>query len=204
MFRRKYYDFFSKFYDKFIKLHSGDKQERLRDFFAENADIKENFKILDICCGTGSTTFYMQKKSEGKNVTVFGVDFSFGMLEKAVEKCGSNNFILSNVSLLPFKNNVFNRVTCTFAFYELSGTDADKALSEIKRVLSKEGKFLMMEHEPPKKFLIKMLFYIRLMSMGFKKARNILKNEEKIFKKHFKNVKKVTSPSNNSKIWICS
>ncbi len=203
MFRQKYYDFFSKFYDKFIKLHSGDKQEKLREFFAETAELKTSYKVLDICCGTGSTTLFLQKKlSHGKG-EVFGIDFSFGMLKKAVEKCGNNNFLLSDVSEMPFKDNTFDIVTCTFAFYELKGDNVNNVLCEINRILNKNGKFLMMEHEMPKKFIIRVLFYIRLMSMGLGKAMKILKDENKTFEKYFNSVKKVTSPSNNSKIWIC-
>ena len=61
----------------------------------------------------------------------------------------------------------------------------------------------MMEHEIPQKRIIKFLFYIRMFSMGFKKAVTILKKERIIFEKYFNNVEKVISPSKNSKIWIC-
>jgi ubiquinone/menaquinone biosynthesis C-methylase UbiE len=199
-FRQKYYNLFSKFYDKFIQVHSGDKQEKLREFLVQTADIKTNDRILDICCGTGSTTYYLSKKSN----YVTGADFSIGMLEKAKEKCINSSFILANISQLPFKNNSFDIVTCTFAFYEIKGELIDKTLSEIKRILKKDGKFLMMEHEVPEKPFIRFLFYIRLLSMGFKKAKNILKFEGEIFKNHFKKVEKINSPTGNSKIWICN
>ncbi len=204
MLRRKYYDLFSKFYDKFIKLHSGDKQERLRKFFIKTAELTGDCNVLDICCGTGSTTYYISEKLDGTGGIVVGADFSFGMVKKAVKKCNSNNFIITDVNALPFKNKVFHRVTCTFAFYELKGNKVDEALNEIKRVLVKDGKFLMMEHEIPRNFFIRILFYLRMLSMGFKKAVNILKREDEIFKRHFKIVEKVVSPSKNSKIWICS
>ena len=202
-FRRKYYDIFSKFYDKFIQLHSGDKQEKIREYFAELTGVKNTSNILDICCGTGSTLKYLAKKVNSANGICVGVDFSKGMLIKAKEKITGAVFLLCSVTEIPVKNHTFDVVTCTFAFYELKGELVDRTLLEIKRVLKKNGKFFMMEHEIPDKFIIRMLFYIRMFSMGFKKGMTILKNEEKIFRKYFKNVEKKHSLSKNSKIWVC-
>ena len=202
-FRRKYYNLFSKFYDKFIQVHSGDKQEKIREYFVDLTGMDNNSKVLDICCGTGSTLKYIKQKVNSEKGICIGIDFSDGMLEKAKEKIPEAWFLLCSVAEMPIKNHIFDVVTCTFAFYELKGELVDRTLLEIKRVLKKNGKFFMMEHEIPEKFIIRMLFYIRMFSMGFKKGMNILKNEEKIFRKYFKNVEKKHSVSKNSKIWVC-
>jgi len=201
-FRQKYYNFFSKFYDHFIKLHSGDKQEILRKFFVKQLSLKNNNKILDICCGTGATTYYIFKQL-GNNGLIVGLDFSPGMVKKAKEKYPEISFVIGDVSKLPFKPNIFHRITCTFAFYELKGGKIEQTLQEILNHLDKNGQFFMMEHEVPKRPFIRFLFYIRMMSMGFKKAFTILKNEKELFEKYFKKVVKLTSPSKNSKIWKC-
>ena len=60
-----------------------------------------------------------------------------------------------------------------------------------------------MEHEIPKNFFIKILYFIRLASMGPKKALQILKHEITILNKVFPKVKKIVTFSGNSKIIIC-
>lgn len=54
-FRRSYYNWFSSFYDRFVRLHSGDRQESMRDFFVEAADLHSDYTLLDLCTGTGAT-----------------------------------------------------------------------------------------------------------------------------------------------------
>ncbi len=201
-FRQKYYNLFSKFYDNFIKLHSGDKQEQLRKFFVEQLNLSNKDTVLDICCGTGATTgaIYNILKNNG---IVIGLDFSPGMIQKAKDKYPDVNFIVGDVSMLPFKEQTFDRITCTFAFYELKGDKVDTTLNLIVKLLKKNGSFFMMEHEVPEKFLIRLLFYVRMLSMGFKKAFTILKKEKELLEKYFNNVEKIVSPSKNSKIWKC-
>ncbi|MBW1672912.1 MAG: hypothetical protein JRJ45_04575, partial [Deltaproteobacteria bacterium] len=54
-FRQKYYDYFSRIYDRFVAIHSTDKALRLRYFLADNTGLEKGDKALDICTGTGST-----------------------------------------------------------------------------------------------------------------------------------------------------
>ena len=200
-YRRKYYDLFSKFYDDFIKLHSKDKNEELRKFFVEQTKLKNNQIVLDLCCGTGSNFIHFKNKAP-KGFFV-GIDFSYGMLIQAKKKFNNANLVLGDVAFLPFKDNTFDIITYTFAFYELKGEKVHKTLLEIKRVLKDNGKLLIMEHEIPKNSLTKFLYYIRLATMGLKKAKTIISHEQELLQKFFPNVKKIISPSKKSKIFIC-
>ncbi len=83
-FRQKYYDIFSHFYDKFIKLHSRDKQENLRKYLFDLISLKDNDRVLDLCCGTGANLAFIKKYIP--NEIYCGIDFSLGMLKKAKEK----------------------------------------------------------------------------------------------------------------------
>ena len=199
--RRKYYDFFSKFYDKFIKLHSRDKNEKLRKFFVNQIKEKDEIKILDLCCGTGSNFIHFEKKF--KHPFMVGIDFSYGMLSQAKTKNRNAFLILADIENLPFKNEIFDVSTYTYAFYELKSEKVHNALSEIKRVLKSNGKLLIMEHEIPENFFIKFLYYIRLASMGLSKAKMIISHEQELLSKYFSKVEKVLSKSKKSKIFIC-
>ncbi|MGA1870780.1 MAG: class I SAM-dependent methyltransferase [bacterium] len=64
------------------------------------------------------------------------VDFSLGMVRKAREKArrkglSSLYFIVGDVAFMPFKENVFECVTCSHAMYELSSRVRIQAFREI-------------------------------------------------------------------------
>lgn len=204
-FRRSYYNVFSRFYDKFVALHSSDAQGALRRFFSDQVPVKENESVLDICTGTGSLLLNLREKA-GAYGLVVGVDFSAGMLRVGQEKTKvyDNVFLLaSDVGYLPFDADVFGAVTCTHAFYELKGETQDRALAEIARVLKPGRPFLMMEHDMPKRALIRFLFYVRLFSMGAKRAIHILRHERQTLEKHFSVVEQIVTPTGRSKVMIC-
>ncbi|MBW2311395.1 MAG: hypothetical protein JRF35_10030 [Deltaproteobacteria bacterium] len=68
----------------------------------------------------------------------------------------------------------------------------------------KPGKpFLMMEHDVPKNVFVRMLFYLRLLSMGPHKASRILRHERELLMGYFHSVEKITTPTGRSKIMVC-
>jgi ubiquinone/menaquinone biosynthesis C-methylase UbiE len=203
--RRRYYDFFSVLYDRFVALHSSDKQGNLRSYLAEETKATQGDRVLDICTGTGSVLRCFQQRVEERGI-VIGIDFSIGMLKIAKGKIFDlNNIYLlqAEANALPFKKGAFHDVTCSHAFYELKGESQDLCLQEVGRVLAPTGSFLMMEHDIPKNPVIRMLFYIRLISMGASKAIQILKHETAYFRRYFKTVTPVKLPGGLSKIMIC-
>ena len=204
-FRRSYYNAFSRFYDKFVALHSVDAQGALRKFFSDKVPVKEGDCVLDICTGTGSVLLFLREKI-GPEGLVVGADFSRGMLKVGQEKNKmyvNISLVESDVAYLPFKPNEFDAVTCTHAFYELKGETQDRVLREIVRVLKAGKPFIMMEHDVPKSALIRVLFYIRLFSMGAKRAFYILRHETRTLKGYFRVVEKIPTPTGRSKIMIC-
>ena len=203
--RRSYYNAFSRFYDKFVALHSADARGALRRFFSDRVPVTEGDCVLDICTGTGSLLSYLRDKT-GIGGLVVGADFSTGMLKVAQEKTKmfENTYVLAcDVAYLPFNAKVFDAVTCTHAFYELKGETQDRALREIVRVLKAGRPFFMMEHDVPRRPLIRALFYVRLFSMGAKRAIYVLRHEKRTLERYFESVEKITTPSGRSKIMIC-
>jgi ubiquinone/menaquinone biosynthesis C-methylase UbiE len=202
--RRVYYDLFSKIYDLIIRLHSRDVAGSLRRFIVEEANISEGNKALDLCTGTGSVAVEMTKQV-GETGFVIGLDFSWGMLEKAKEKArksGINrlHLVQANASQLPFKQSSFHGVTCSHAFYELKGDERARAIDEVARILFEGGRFCLMEHTKPKRLFPRLLFYIRLFFLGAKDARQFLAEEGSILGKRFKNITRAMSPTGQSKL----
>lgn len=204
-YRRFYYDFFSRFYDKFVAMHSGDTPSIVRRYLAEKAPAGEGERVLDICTGTGSLLPHLGRKV-GPTGSVVGLDFSRGMLavnRRKTQEIANIRLVAADAASLPFTQNSFDAVTCSHAFYELKGENQERVLREILRVLKPGKTFLMMEHELPENPLTRALFYIRMTSMGARRALSILKYERATLERYFSKVEKETSPSGHSKIMIC-
>ena len=200
-----YYNLFSRFYDAFVALHSADPGGRLRDHLAGKVGLQSGDTVLDICTGTGAMLPSLRERVDEDGM-VIGLDFSRGMLKTARSRLASypNVFLVeADVSNLPFKNDVFSGVTCSHAFYELKGEASVKCLSEISRVLKESKHFLMMEHDIPENRLIRMLFYVRLFFVGRRRALEILRDEERVFKNDFSRVEKLKTEDGKSKIVDC-
>ncbi len=199
--RRRYYDIFSHFYDAFIRLHSRREAGYNRSFLVNMVKDKGDF-FLDLCSGTGEVALRLAR--EGKKVVA--LDFSKGMLRKAKEKGKDLKnifFVVGDAMSLPFKNDIFDACTCSYAFYELKGIEGKRrVLSEVSRVLKDGGVFCMMEHELPRNPIIRFLLYLRLFTMGKTDAMVFLRREMEIFREFFSNVVKKVTPSGRSKV-IC-
>jgi len=201
-FRKRYYDFFSHFYDYVIKLHSQDQSLSLRHYLARESGVKSRDYVLDLCTGTGSMAMVLtQYAPQGM---VVGLDFSLGMLRKAKEKAkGTKNLFLvvADADAFPFKTEAFNIVTCSHAMYELSEGVRLFTLENINRCLRSDGRFCMMEHEEPEQLFIKFLYRLRLLSMG-REGRKIVRHELDELRRIFTDVTKEITPTGRTKM-IC-
>ena len=203
--RRTYYDRFSRFYDRFVAFHSGDKQGMARKFLADQVAVEDGGRVLDLCTGTATLLVHLQTKV-GAAGRVVGLDFSHGMLKVARDKtrnCTNVDLVEADAGALPFTSGTFDAVTCSHAFYELEGKAQDEALREVCRVLKPQGSFLMMEHDVPANPVIRLLFYLRLASMGAAQAVKFLRNEQEELQAHFGDVSKIVAPAGRSKVLVC-
>jgi ubiquinone/menaquinone biosynthesis C-methylase UbiE len=203
--RRSYYDGFSKFYDRFVALHSRDRQGLARKFLVDRVSTQTAGSVLDLCTGTATLLQYLQAKV-GPNGQVVGVDFSHGMLKIAQQKTRSfaQVFLVeANAGRLPFAAGAFDAVTCSHAFYELKGETQSQALQEIVRILKPNGAFLMMEHDVQASPFVRALFYLRLTLIGAGRAITFLRHEREVLERYFASVEKIVAPAGRSKVMIC-
>jgi ubiquinone/menaquinone biosynthesis C-methylase UbiE len=204
-FRQSYYDFFSAFYDRFVSLHSRVPQGEIKKYLADMVAGERCGKVLDVCCGTGSLLLELSAAA-GTGGLAVGLDFSGGMLAVSARKTKSRpniRHVRADASALPFASGSFDAVTCSHAFYELKGEAQERALREIARVLKPGSAFFMMEHDLPENRFVRALFYLRLASMGIRRAVSILHHERDTLAHHFRVVDKVTTPTGRSKIFRC-
>jgi len=196
--KRRYYDLFSAFYDRFVRLHSGDRQESMRDFLAEVADAREDQTVVDLCTGTGSSALRLARAG----ARVIGIDFSGGMLREAKRKSvgGSRiQWVQADARALPISSCSVDRATCAYAMYELSGMVRSDVLLEVLRILKPEGKFVMMEHLPPTRALVKLLYLIRIYVLGSRGVRSFVGAEEEELRRVLVRVGTVMSEGGKTK-----
>ena len=201
--RRSYYDIFSSFYDGIIALHSKDKSARLRDFLIEKSGFEPGMNLLDICTGTGAVALRAASRQSSSGAVV-GLDFSMGMLQKARKKARKGgikvDFVLADVSRLPFLAETFHVVTCSHAMYELDPETRNSALGEARRVLVPGGVFIMMEHMEPDRPFVRFLYNLRLASMGSSSNREFAMDERPFVSRFFNGVQLMKAPGGRSKV----
>ncbi len=103
-------------------------------------------RILEVGCGTGAQTKIITVKNPGSYF--ISVDISGEYLNKAkymIDSLGIKNveFQKADIYNLPFKKESFDHVFVCFVFEHLS--NCIKGLNEIKRVLKKNGKIMLIE-----------------------------------------------------------
>jgi ubiquinone/menaquinone biosynthesis C-methylase UbiE len=127
------------------------------------------------------------------------------MLRKAREKDTASSviFMEGDAASLPFPDDSFDVVTCSHALYELKGESREMALREMKRVVRPDGVVLIMEHEIPRNPIVKILFYIRMLSMGAQDTREFVKGGLAPYEQIFPRVSLSRSRSGKSKLMSC-
>jgi len=127
----RFYDAFNFFMERFASKH---RKEILRQ-------AKGN--ILEVGAGTGNSF-----KDYPPNERIVAVDISQQMLRRAEGKLRSYNGKIElrreDVQNLSFRDETFDTVFTSWVF--CSVTDPVKGLTEVRRVLKKEGQLLMLEH----------------------------------------------------------
>ncbi len=96
--------------------------------------------VLDLGCGNGRLYQVIAKKQAHYS----GLDQSEGLINIAKEKFPEAEFVLGEMSALPFADDSFDLIFCIAAFNHIYGRETQlQCLREMYRVLKSEGKILM-------------------------------------------------------------
>ena len=104
--------------------------------------------VLDLGSGTGAAFDQLL------NYETTAIDPDKKMLELSTFE----NKVLGSAEDLPFDDNSFDNVLCSFVWRNV--TDTSKALEEVYRVLRPGGKFILLDMTRPKNSFLKMLHKI--------------------------------------------
>lgn len=141
---------------------------------------KDNMRLLEAGVGSGKNIEYYPD-----NLEISAIDFSPKMIQEAKKKAKKYN---KNVNLLEmdiqnlnFEDNYFDLIVTSCVF--CSVPDPVKGLKELKRVLKKDGRIIMLEHMRSRNELVGKLMdwfnWVSLYTWGANINRKTIENIEK-------------------------
>lgn len=125
----------------------------LRKKAAKFLDLKSPKKILDVATGTGSQAYEIAKLGH----EVIEIDLSPAMLAQAKKKLLPNlklKFLEADATKLPFKNESFDAAVISWGLHDMPYEIGMKVLKEMKRVIKKDGKILIVDYMNPRKHIV--------------------------------------------------
>jgi SAM-dependent methyltransferase len=133
-------------YDLIAKLLGAD---RARQKLFDLAPLRPGDRVLDIGCGTGTFATMLKQRYPGVEVT--GLDPDPKALARArhkAEQAGvSVRFDQGFADSLEYPATSFDVVFSSFMFHHLEGSNREKTLREVRRVLKPGGSFYLLDFE---------------------------------------------------------
>ena len=131
----------AKYYDRFVDPPTA----VIRKIALRMCPIKENMKILEVGCGTGTNLKFYQRFG----CEIHGIDSSPSMVKAANEKLGEQaNIKLGDASQMPYSDNYFDLVIVMLALHEMQSSLRPLIIDEMARVMKKDGYLLFVDYHP--------------------------------------------------------
>ncbi len=116
---------------------------------AELSGVKTGDRVLDVGCGTGDQVFHYEQKG----AIATGIDQNPNMIELAErnrKRRGlKSTFRVARATKLPFPDDYFDGASISLALHEMQRDQRNKAISEMKRVVKKEGTLMLADFWVP-------------------------------------------------------
>src|SRR5262245_44790638 len=139
-------------YDLLVWLVTHRSDRAFREQLVGLAHLVPGESVLDIGCGTG-TLAIVAKRQVGASGRVFGIDASPAMIARATSKAAKTgtdvSFMTAVVEALPFSDGQFDVVLSTLMLHHLPRKLRQQCAREIRRVLSPQGRVLVVDFGQP-------------------------------------------------------
>lgn len=143
----------SKFYDSYLRfaMFPFGGETKLRGTLLEQISFVDNENILDLCCGTGGSTFAIRERI-GDRGGLTGMDLNPGRIAIAQRKNLYTNvhFKTGDARSTEFHKDAFSKVFICFALHEMPGHLRLNILKEVKRILCDRGFVIIFEEDFPR------------------------------------------------------
>jgi ubiquinone/menaquinone biosynthesis C-methylase UbiE len=151
-------------YDSFMKKITLGRESTMREITVSLAGVKSGDSVLEVGCGTGTLTLAAKRRA-GSSGKVYGIDLIPGMIELSQRKAAQANaditFQSGSIDDIPFSEDQFDVVMCSFMIFHMSEGVRRKGFAEIFRVLKPNGRLLIVDSalptQPLPRAIVKML-----------------------------------------------
>ena len=142
---------YAPWYDLIMLLMTLGNEKKLRKKTIQLSQMKIGDKVLEIGCGTG--TLALEAKAQvGVAGEVVGIDIAPEMVAKARKKAERSVvdvfFQEGSIATIPFPDNRFDVVICSFMIFHMPEDVRRKGIAEIHRVLKPGGHVFIFDSTP--------------------------------------------------------
>jgi ubiquinone/menaquinone biosynthesis C-methylase UbiE len=138
----------ARYYDLIMTLMTFGRENKLRQMEVKLAQLMPGDKVLEIGCGTGSLTL-AAKMQVGSSGEAAGLDIAPEMVKiagnKATRKGVDISFQAGSIASIPFPDNHFDVVMCSFMIFHMPEDVRNKGFKEIYRVLKSGGHYCILD-----------------------------------------------------------
>jgi ubiquinone/menaquinone biosynthesis C-methylase UbiE len=142
--------YMASYYDLVMTGLTLGREKKLRQTTIQLSRIKPGDKVLEIGSGTGTLSL-AAKAQVGPSGEVAGLDLAPEMVakarSKAARKSADVSFQEGSIASIPFPDNRFDAVMCSFMIYHMPEDVRRKGLAEICRVLKPGGHLFVIDTE---------------------------------------------------------
>jgi len=135
-------------YDKYMKRITLGREDALRRMTVNLAQVKSGDCVLEIGCATGSLSL-AAKRQAGPTGSVFAIDIIPEMIEVSRKKAAQAKlditFQSGSIEDIPFPDENFDVVMCSFMIFHMSEKVRNKGIYEIYRVLKPSGRLMVLD-----------------------------------------------------------
>lgn len=164
----------TKLYDGVLRVAMRD--HHFRSMLVDLLRLPLGSRVLDLGCGTGSTTILIKQRFP--EAAVSGVDADREALEIAERKAAAKGldieWSVASAIALPFSDDRFDVIVSTLMFHHLAPFDKARALFECYRVLVPSGQLYVLDWGKPPNFLLRSSFALVQLLNGFGNTRDHL------------------------------
>lgn len=139
---------YARYYDLIMALLTFGREKKLRQMTIRLAQLMSGDKVLEIGCGTGTLTL-AAKSQVGSSGEVVGIDIAPEMVaaasRKATRKGIDVTFKVGSIASIPFQDNRFDVVICSFMIFHMPEDVRKKGFTEIYRILKSGGHLCILD-----------------------------------------------------------